>query len=485
MLADEVIKNTPSLTNQVTAFPTPYPDECLGGLLLRYHRMYGGLCVRDTLRDNFKLNTGALSGIPTAAIYFAELLRTIWPNGIETIISDHTIWPVYRPFLDDNKAQSVLRRVRDGGGDSLQFALGDSRCGIPIHRRIRTCRECIREDRSEYGEFYLHVQHQIPGVAVCWRHGFPLAEWVQKDFARIPSLIESHNSERLSARRSYHEHQFAELAANLWEAKLSATEQRLVRLAYIDRLNALGFFTDGSYVRHSRVIDMMNDRIGQSVCTRLAASDTNIRRWIHGIIHRNKTHHHPIKHLLLIGTIFGSVNNYIEALAQTELPFPHAKQSASRQDIGELIRNRITQPYKSISALAADVGVSTTTCITYAARYGVVVKRRPKRISSKIIESVKKMARTGADVSAICQKSSVSQATAYRIMRTDLAVEQARRLARAARLQAFHRSRWIRIFAAHPTARPSELKEKAYANFAWLYRHDKTWLKQHTHNRLN
>ena len=43
-------------------------------------------------------------------------------------------------------------------------------------RRLRYCPECFDEDIAAYGEPYWHRLHQIPGIAVCPRHGCWLAD---------------------------------------------------------------------------------------------------------------------------------------------------------------------------------------------------------------------------------------------------------------------------------------------------------------------
>lgn len=43
-------------------------------------------------------------------------------------------------------------------------------------RRLRYCPQCFDEDIATYGEPYWHRLHQIPGIAVCPRHGCWLAD---------------------------------------------------------------------------------------------------------------------------------------------------------------------------------------------------------------------------------------------------------------------------------------------------------------------
>ena len=156
-------------------FPAPYPDELWYSVICRYHIRSGNPSVKYSIRELYGTNhinvpvelCGALSplleAIPTKALTAKD------------IIMQHTLYPYYTRFFSTNRKKSAYMLALNGNRHAGQH-IGIYQSSSMDARRLRYCPECFDEDIAAYGEPYWHRLHQIPGIAVCPRHGCWLAD---------------------------------------------------------------------------------------------------------------------------------------------------------------------------------------------------------------------------------------------------------------------------------------------------------------------
>jgi hypothetical protein len=89
---------------------------------------------------------------------------------VDTLISDHTLLPLYAPFLPPQRRQRLYDQMIGGNGTALSARLGILTSHIPPHKWLRFCPACAKSDRERFGETYWHRLHQAPGVEVCPIH---------------------------------------------------------------------------------------------------------------------------------------------------------------------------------------------------------------------------------------------------------------------------------------------------------------------------
>lgn len=95
------------------------------------------------------------------------------PDG--NIIMAHTTLPAYIPFWSRGLASRYVRQcssVRHGKG--ILSRRPDSLVDV-----VRICPECNRVAT------YVHREHNIPGVSVCWKHACPLSEKMNDQYGHI------------------------------------------------------------------------------------------------------------------------------------------------------------------------------------------------------------------------------------------------------------------------------------------------------------
>ena len=147
-------------------FPTPYPDELLGSLLIRACHHLGltpAALIRllaDGSSDLFFLYPSFFNGI-------SRLTRV----PAQELLLNHTVFPYLAIGLSTER-RSVLERellTASARGNSVRL-----RATLGLHIELLSCRryceQCCHEDRDRLGESYWHTQHMLPGVFVCPRH---------------------------------------------------------------------------------------------------------------------------------------------------------------------------------------------------------------------------------------------------------------------------------------------------------------------------
>ena len=465
--------------SSIVSFPTPFPGEFFGGIMLRYHRLYGTRNLNRTLFSDLGLGRGAIRNLPTGLRRFAEQTSPVWPGGVDEILEEHTVWPVYRPFLTALAASRAYHRISEGPAGSLQLTLGDATARLKRQPYVQGCPRCLAEDALRFGYGYLHVDHQLPGVNVCHLHRVALISASPADDLDFDQNWRQDSSAPASRTpKVVHQGEvgFAALAAALRTAHIPRLTPKLLALAYEERLRALRLLTVGGHLRTKTLAKAVVAKYSRPMLTRLGVSPRAIGTWMPGMLHRQQRGHHPVKHMLLIGTLFGDVEAFLESLPQRELPFENRPARVEKRNIGAEVAAEVARRRGSMTSIARRLGISTTTCTTYAKRAGAKVNLRPKTIGPTRLKRLERKIASGAPVDRICRSERVSVSTVYRVIKSDKVIERTRTRALERKLKKKYRATWERQLR-HIAKTASAARKQAPNVYAWLYRHDPVWLK--------
>ncbi|WP_431101524.1 TnsD family Tn7-like transposition protein [Roseateles noduli] len=130
---------------------------------------------------------------------------------------------------------------------------------------------------------------------------------------------------------------------------------------------------------------------------------------------------------------------------------------------------------------AGSFGISVQSAIQRAMELGIPVGRRPKVLTSELTKQVKSQLRAGLAVGAVARSTGLSQSTVYRILSasTELKVAWTSRLSqRFGDELTFRRERFAALVQGHPEMGAKDLRGLAPADYAYLYRVDRDWLKE-------
>ncbi len=151
-------------TERLPFFIETHPDELWYSVVGRLHRRHG------TAWHSFRhllYGRDVTPGSPTLPTDFGQVAARL-PQYLkitpEILIEQHTLLPLYRPFLADKTAELWLKQmIGSGKGISL-------RCAGGVGRVYKFCPECAEEDTDLGVEPYWRRSHQAPMVIVCHKH---------------------------------------------------------------------------------------------------------------------------------------------------------------------------------------------------------------------------------------------------------------------------------------------------------------------------
>ncbi len=164
-------------------FPIPAEGETIYSVFCRYHERSG--LPKSTILGAFspwKMIDHLLSPVPG---YLEKLAAALpighpWKNAQHTMQS-HSAFPYYTFFDPPDQRVAALRSLLENScalGLATGLGLTMYRCGA-TSKHPRFCVQCKDVDETSLGFPYLHREHQLPAVAVCWKHGTPLCNGCQ------------------------------------------------------------------------------------------------------------------------------------------------------------------------------------------------------------------------------------------------------------------------------------------------------------------
>lgn len=154
-------------------FPDPNPDESFYSLCARFSDIMSYPAKDGAMRELFGLDgtgatgMGALAILPTHLDRFIGRLPSYSHYSTEELINNHTLFPLYAPFLPAKQRNKLWEAMR---GDTQIPTRQLAGIRIPFPSWLRYCPLCVEEERKSLGECYWHRLFQVTGVEVCPTH---------------------------------------------------------------------------------------------------------------------------------------------------------------------------------------------------------------------------------------------------------------------------------------------------------------------------
>ncbi len=153
--------------------PRPYPDELLYGVIARYVGA-GSRPVQTALVSALGKHRfiKAEVALPHWLADLSERLPRSPATSPAQLAWRYTLWPYYGHYASKEAVAAAYEAMcMSGGWFPSERRLRNQ---VTPPRRLNICAACVKEDAEAFGEPYWHRMHQLPGVAVCVRHGEPL-----------------------------------------------------------------------------------------------------------------------------------------------------------------------------------------------------------------------------------------------------------------------------------------------------------------------
>lgn len=400
-------------------FIQPRPDETTYSLLARAHVQIGtrnpsASLLQLTGKKGFK----PLSGLPTGA---REIVRRMGSSiSVDEWINDHTLFPLYRPFIPTERINYVREGIIDGGATKSRLGLLRSHCGAM--EQLAYCPRCSDLAVGHYGHSYWTRSHQINGVSICASHGLPLHKidvenlnWKGRALVMPGNghgiSIEEHQKDRL---------QF--VSEQLVEVINDQTMTVVSHDLYVDVLRAAGLYTTKGRVRGRRLTSAIKrwlSPIGQiQPFDRLLSALAVERNWAITTVANDGGFTHPLKHIAMWGALGCKWSDLVNAASardhQMELEL---RISSSIPPSDSVVRETLRQ-VGTLTAAADELGYDVTTMAVWADRLGWSRNRKPKKVTSEMRLKLAKAIRKGGNSSKLARQFGISVSTVNRVKRS-------------------------------------------------------------------
>ena len=152
------------------------PDETLFSLLSRHHRVSCNLKDSTTSQQLFgPRRKRCAPDFPNWIDSLVERTRGLLGSA-EDIIYQRTLLPFYLPYQTADEALLCIAAMRGSGLGRLRPRLCRQTPNEQTVRPLKACAECMRDDLQDHQVAYWHVEHQLPGMLICLKHGGALQQ---------------------------------------------------------------------------------------------------------------------------------------------------------------------------------------------------------------------------------------------------------------------------------------------------------------------
>ena len=150
-------------------FPKALPDETLRSFLSRFALLNGMLLENKLGRLLFRRANVDKHLYGTDVWTLSKSLSDIDRDEFYfDMINNNTFLSFIANFSGINKKDYIAKNNRPLDSKYLQ------------NRKL--CQACIAENARDYGVFYWHRSHQVPGVVCCWKHKLYLTDFATSDW---------------------------------------------------------------------------------------------------------------------------------------------------------------------------------------------------------------------------------------------------------------------------------------------------------------
>jgi hypothetical protein len=434
-------------------------DETFFSLCSRQHHVLGLIDTGSTLAWLYGPDCRAIThDFPGNLDSLNSRAAAHW-GDVESIIHDHTIFPVFCPFQSESRIAAVETLMRSPSVGSIKYQLGLLTSRFGAEHPLRACLYCMAEDRNTHGVAYWHRTHQWPGVLLCPTHGCALSEcpinrqwsgrfrWVLPDERWLDSIEPPVSSASVFVSISNMILRLAELG------KATSFNPALVSQVYRERLHLMEASRSGGIDTASSFVEHISPLQPHPPFTSLPITQEGASVFIKQMTRKPRGHCHPLKHLCFMSWLFGEFSSFTAA-------YDHLRSIRSR--------SHGMQASSALSPVVLKQDVVTSN--------NRVTSRRPKKLKPHIRAGIIQLLKAGVIKNLICARFDITICTLNRIVRSEPGIQDLWTEYRQTENVARHRAEWRRTVKENPNASTNDVRTISPSLYAWLYRNDRDWL---------
>lgn len=489
----------------ISFFPTPYPDELIYSVLARYYVRSSDTSPKAALDDLFGSNSViATFDLPSHLEVLVSNLPLLSPHTVDSFMKQHTLYPLYAPFLPPERALLVSSSMRNHFHGDIHTRVGIMAGAIPTNPHFRFCPVCLREEIEKYGEPYWHRLHQISGVEVCPvhcvmlqnstvkisgdnRHEFYAAD--QDNCIIKPTIVDYSNGtfKKLLL--------LAEDVQILLNMVIKPKTGEWYRKQYQGFLTDKKLATASGRIFQKELLREFNDFYGTEFLSAVHSKIETDREnnWLSEIVRKHRKVFHPIRHLLLMRFLGQTVDSFFSGDSFSK-PFGNGPwvcfNGASKHYLKKVIKSVSISYSHDAKKL---IGTFSCRCGFIYSTSDISVPYGNKLRYGKITSFGKIWERNLEEMLATDKKSFRKTAKLLHVD-TNTVIKHAKRLGLIAfneksdketairlpevsvRKRDIKREMWLDLRKNNPNADKTTLRGKKPGLYIWLYRHDRKWL---------
>lgn len=473
-------------------FMNPYPDELIYSAIARYHFYSGNIDCKDTLEEVFL----SRSIIPSVEIgsQFTALAQQLGSNySAESLIANHTIYPYYSLFLSKQRQIEIMNDIK-GNGQGLYTRLGLVAGSICKKDGLYYCNECAKQDVDQYGEPYIHREHQLQGIGYCSHHEimlkkYPVDSNKQSRIEFIRFELEYMDLSPINEVDEFAKIQItlAKMAYQLLKVPLNQSNRENISLKYRAFLRRINLVTASNRVRQSNLHEVFQAKVPKGFLEKYESEiDENSEyNWLKVLTRNMKRHVHPFRHLLMMLFLEVDISNLIKSGNDIgpfgKGPWPCLNMAAIHYKQPVVNGIEITRDFKSKSP----IGTFTCSCGFIYARKG------PDRIDEdqyrighvKVFghvwqKKLQELSKQSLSIRAIARELNVDSKTVKKYIQGFSEVI-AKEKSKGSALIEQYRVEIVEGIKEHEELNRTQIRELFPKQYINLYRNDKEWLFEH------
>jgi len=490
----------------------------LFSVFARYGVRIGSTSPKATLADLFGCASAcAVVDLPSNIGALLARMPEYWGYTADGLIYGHTLFPFYEPFLPAERAAMVFEAMKGNRGGTIHTRAGIMASSVVMPKFLRFCPDCVKEDKVRRGELYWRRLHQVPCVLVCPQHNkLLLGSSAPMHYLNKHEFIPA-NEENCACREP--EIRYSDSVLEKLNKLADDVNDLLItrniigpndlQKIYLSKLVDLDLATAMGRVYQRELAQAFIDFYGRKF---LEAVQSGIQpdyeeTWLADIVRKPRKAQHPIRYLLMIRFLGGSV----EWLRSTPViagpfgkgPWPCLNPAA------EHYRKLVVDDLKVSHCYDTKRPVGTFTCscgFIYSRRgpdrtpedkykigrikaFGPVWEERLRGLVEQERLGLNEIARRlGADPMTVKKYANLLGLTFHWELRTSAKVETflCRYPGDQDETKEKSRKEWLALKDQNYASK-TELRKLAPGTYAWLYRHDRDWLNHNSPscNRTN
>lgn len=491
-------------------FPALRPDELLYSACARFRSRLQFCSHKEVLTALYdKSSVLAVVDLPCNLAAFEVESGGRSDLRAEYLIQNHTLFPLYSAFMPLGRAAQIRRDMKADGGRRVHLRVGLMAGAAAIPAFLRFCPQCDAENMRRFGHTFWERSHQIPGITVCAKHALFLLDSTVRRRNRQTrhSFADSNHVVKPTVTRSVDPanpgHRCLLRIARSAEWVLSHDVENFPHLSphpgYLQLLCQRGLASCNGRVVLDRLSREFAVRYSPELLRGLHCDLKG--NWLRELLRRPLTVHSPVHHLIMIDFLELDAERFFNApvVALFEAgPYPCLNPVCSDRN-RPLIGSPLIEHHPDRHC---PVGIFTCARCDYAyARFapdGDGTKRFDAsfvsnygRVWSAILSAEWK--NPSASLRSIARRLAVDPTTVKRQAhklnlrfprqgprptRRGKAIYIPRQRGSGRLSKQQRRGHWRSVRREHPTFGIKLLRLSQPAEYSWLYRNDREWLRQ-------